>query len=298
MKTYKLTKDELRNLIQEEAILVEARSLVTTIAADSTLLEKVYPNLGKEFYKNDRVAFFVTGVDGPNEYIYGVVKTVHDRARVGLDIMADDGEVWEEVRPVRVWIEGEEPDIDDAAAQIDAFLGVDTGGEPEGGEPEDYGLDRTEEEEEESVPSMIIMGALTWAESWDIVTMLKEEFAEIVLEQFGVEPTDPIGLVVANTFANLKIAQLKNYFGGDTAVGSRQLAELIVKSISGVIADVGLAMPLQKLMGLQPGKGKADVILTYIKASLISDYSETPLGKKLIDELTDKIYVIRSDVHI
>jgi len=289
MQTYKLKKDELRSLIEEEALFVETTSLVASLAADDILLEKVYPNLGKEFVKNDRVAFFVAG--DPPEWAYGVVKTIHDRARDGLDIMDDEGTVFDGVRPRYIWIEGEEPDIDDVAAQIDADAGIDTGS------PEDYGLDRTPLEKEESTASMIIMGLLAWVESTDAVTALKEEIAEIVLEQFGVEPTDVIGLIVSNTFANLKITQLENYFGDDVATGSRQLAKLLVKSISGVVADVGLAMPLQELMGLQPGKGKADVILTYIKASLISDFEETPLGKKLIDELTDKIYEIRSDVN-
>jgi len=286
MKTYKLTKHELRRLIQEEATLVEGKSLVTSLTLDNILLEKEYPRLGKEFFKNDRVAFFVAG--NPPAYVYGVVKKIHDRARDGLDIFDDEGGDWPNVRPRFVWLEGDEPNIDDVSAEI---VGTDTGGEPE-----DYGLDRAEDPEDPSMKSMIILGVVAWVESFDVVTALKEQLTEMVLAQFGVEPTDPIGIVVSNTFANLKVAQLNNYFGGDAKVGARQLAELIVKSISGMIADVGGVFPMAQLMGLEPGKGKADVILSYIKVSLVSDFSETALGEKLIAELAEKIYKIRSDI--
>lgn len=289
MKTYKLTKHELRRLIQEEATLVEGKSLVTSLTLDNILLEKVYPRLGKEFFRNDRVAFFVSG--NPPEYVYGVVKKIHDRARDGLDIFDDEGGDWPNVRPRFVWLEGDEPNINDVADEIDAEAGIDTGGEPE-----DYGLDRTEDPEEPSMKSMIILGVVAWAESFDAITALKEQLTEMALAQFGVKPTDPIGVVVSNTFANLKVAQLNNYFGGDAKVGARQLAELIVKSISGMIADVSGVFPIAKLMGLEPGKGKADVILNYIKVSLVSDFSKTALGEKLIAELAEKIYKIRSDI--
>tara|TARA_R110001583_G_scaffold31899_3_gene108804 strand:- start:4518 stop:6326 length:1809 start_codon:yes stop_codon:yes gene_type:complete len=289
MKTYKLTKYELRQLIQEEASLVEGKSLVTSLTLDNILLEKQYPNLGKEFFKNDRVAFFVAG--NPPEYNKGVVSFVYERAQDGLDIIGDDGSEWENIRPRYVWLEGEEPNIDDVADEIDAEAGIDTVGEPG-----DFGLDRTEDPEEPSMKSMIILGVVAWAESFDAITALKEQLTEMALEQFGVEPTDPIGVVVSNTFANLKVAQLNNYFGGDAKVGARQLAELIVKSISGMIADVSGVFPIAELMGLEPGKGKADVILSYIKVSLVSDFSKTALGEKLIVELAEKIYKIRLDI--
>ena len=160
MKTYKLTKHELRRLIQEEATLVEGKSLVTSLTLDNILLEKEYPRLGKEFFKNDRVAFFVSG--NPPEYVYGVVKKIHDRARDGLDIFDDEGGDWPNVRPRFVWLEGDEPNIDDVADEIDAEAGTDTGGEPE-----DYGLNRAEDPEDPSMKSMIILGVVAWVESFD-----------------------------------------------------------------------------------------------------------------------------------
>ena len=298
MNTYKISRKELRRIIEAEAIRIESKSIVTEIAGQykTSLLEKYYPNLNKEFDVGDEVVLLQLDPDAASGAVYldGVIDQIYDAARDGIDVDVPGEGVYKKELVRNIWLdeEGVYPEIDtlDLDYQFPASIYGD----------DDTGSPGTDDDQRE------IVVPTTQEEKESLLLWLGKQFGKRIEDSGGgqafkgwlgyqiagamlgdnIAKDNNIVKVIVNLFKNLVLTDIGSYFKKETA--AIQLSDLMIDSIFDIFTAEGIAAPISNALGIDHNSGSlGDFIIGYMQTSFTNTISEGPIGSILKKEFAE-----------